>query len=202
LLMDETDRGCALIGGAMVDEALRDILVTYFEPGWGEKLLDHGPRAPLSDFSVRIKMARALGIVDADLFSDLDVVRTTRNEAAHFEKRRGAGFSVSFDERSVADRLCNLKSLSPSVRTAGREAPRALFEVFAGCAYAGIMTLSMVIKNGMRLGKGTLSHARRYCDENPITATFLAGRIEGMYEQHLEIHKRRVALRAKGGSNL
>jgi mannitol operon repressor len=53
----ETDRGAALVGAALLDERLRDMLMAFFaDRKVGAELLDGGLK-PLGSLSARIKLA-------------------------------------------------------------------------------------------------------------------------------------------------
>jgi DNA-binding MltR family transcriptional regulator len=87
-LMLETDRGCALVAADMIGEELDVLLRAKFisESGIHDKDLDtlmRGVRAPLGDFAARANIAYALGLIEADTWKALDVLRELRNEFAH-----------------------------------------------------------------------------------------------------------------------
>lgn len=64
LLLHESDRGCALVGGAMIDDALAALLRAFFihDPSVTQNLMT-SPNAPLATLSSRIDLVRALGLV-------------------------------------------------------------------------------------------------------------------------------------------
>src|SRR5437660_1471779 len=92
-LLKESDAGCITLGCAVLDSSLASLhrkfisLNTADKMGKGssEKFIDDliTGYAPLANFSARIKLAFAYGlIVEAD-YKCLEVVRELRNEAAH-----------------------------------------------------------------------------------------------------------------------
>ena len=130
-LSSESDRGCVLVGAAMLDEVLRGILLGPLRDDEEtlRALFDAGS-APLSSFSAKIRLCYALGLVSKNTHADLHRVREIRNDAAHFEKRRGAGFDTGFATQSVVDR-CRAFRLLPAEITQTWP-PRAIFEMAVG----------------------------------------------------------------------
>jgi DNA-binding MltR family transcriptional regulator len=100
VLFKESDRGCALVGGAILDEALADLLRAALAPDTDANLF--GQDSVLGAFSSRIKLAKAIGLINATDFHDLDLVRKIRNDAAHFAKERG--FATGFSTDATTDR--------------------------------------------------------------------------------------------------
>jgi mannitol operon repressor len=82
-LQHESDRGLALVGGAVVDDKLRATLAAFFvECSAVAKLIDQG-NAPLGAFSARADACLALGLIDDFEYSEINLVRKIRNEFAH-----------------------------------------------------------------------------------------------------------------------
>jgi mannitol operon repressor len=79
----ETDRGAALVAGAVIDQQLGDILRSFFVSGKNAEDLLEGGTAPLGTFSARIKAAYALGLIDGFELKECDLIRKIRNEFAH-----------------------------------------------------------------------------------------------------------------------
>jgi hypothetical protein len=94
------------VGGAIVDEGLKDLLGAVLLPGTADELLK--PDHPLGSFSSRIHMAHALGLLNETELADLDLVRKIRNDAAHFEGKRGDGFGTGFSNRVTTERCHSL----------------------------------------------------------------------------------------------
>ena len=106
LLREETDRGCAMIVAAHLDDKLGELLkacmlqdkeyeeeISQFFKGMG----------PLGTFSARIKLAHYLNIISPQVHRDLDTIRKIRNDFAHELKVE------SFDTPSIKVRCINLK---------------------------------------------------------------------------------------------
>ena len=160
LLKTETDRGAALVGAAMLDEGLRSALGMYFEPDVAGDLLDEG-NSPLHPFSSRIKMAYALTIVARDLYLDLDVIRSVRNEAAHFDRRRGAGFNTGFHNASIKDRVLNMKTVSRETRHLLKDTARLVYELFCITLSVRLHAAVAALHEGMDSKRFGRDNARR-----------------------------------------
>ncbi|MGE5140089.1 MAG: hypothetical protein ACM3JD_11550 [Rudaea sp.] len=104
-LLAESDRGCVLIGQAILDEALGDLLREYFTARSAastdllDSLLKSGEYAPLGSFSPRARMARALGIIDEWTFKGLVQLNKTRIPFAHYKQPRAMRLSIEQSER-------------------------------------------------------------------------------------------------------
>ena len=85
LLKTESDRGCALIAGCLVEDVLA-LTINCHLIDCGEafrKKLFEGSDAPLGTFSAKIKMGRALAIYDEKLQTRLGAAKDIRNAFAH-----------------------------------------------------------------------------------------------------------------------
>ncbi len=104
-LYSESDRGCALVGGAMLDEALAGLLRAYLisNPAVDKALLTN-PGAPLSTFSARVATAMALGLLSDELYHDLEQIRKIRNLAAHFDHRGKRQTDFAFSHQDISDK--------------------------------------------------------------------------------------------------
>jgi len=102
----ESDRGCVLVAAAYLDESLFELFHATFSQDsvCQKKAVDpmFTGLGPLSTFSAKIKLAYALELIDADIFSSLETIRKIRNEFAHTFSE------LTFDTPSVADRVKNL----------------------------------------------------------------------------------------------
>ena len=86
-LKAESPRGVALVSAAMLEEALRELLMAFLVPNASssDTLLD-GPNSPLGTFSAKIDGAYRLGLVSHSFCRDLHVIRRLRNDVAHQPK--------------------------------------------------------------------------------------------------------------------
>jgi DNA-binding MltR family transcriptional regulator len=80
----ESDRGAALLGAAMIDDCLRKIIVDFLidKKKVVEDLVDGG-YAPLSTFSARAKIVYCLGLISQCEYFNIDIIRAVRNKFAH-----------------------------------------------------------------------------------------------------------------------
>ena len=87
----ETDRGAALIGGAFLDEQLKELLQGFLvdDTKRAEEML--GAMGPLGTFSSRILASYLLGLITSECYEDLQLVRKIRNHFAH--KLQGTTFA-------------------------------------------------------------------------------------------------------------
>ena len=96
----ETDRGAALVGAALLDEQLLELLKSYFLKNKQSKELLEGGTAPLGTFSARIKACYCLGLITDLEHKELQLIRKVRNEFAHHVH------GISFKDESIIA-LCN-----------------------------------------------------------------------------------------------
>ena len=85
VLATESDRGMVLAGAAYIDNALAQLLQSYFVDEPVVQKLFSG-NAPLSTFSSRIEIAFALGLIDSGIQRDINLIRKIRNECAHTDQ--------------------------------------------------------------------------------------------------------------------
>jgi DNA-binding MltR family transcriptional regulator len=87
-LMEESDRGCVLVGAAHLDEEVQTLLRETFENAVEivRKAVDpllKGGFAPLGSFAARTKLALALGLISSEVHDALEKLRALRNTLAH-----------------------------------------------------------------------------------------------------------------------
>lgn len=101
-LMEESDRGAALVGVAYLDELLvRLFKARMLTENASEELF--GRFGPLSSFSSRIDVAYCLGWIGPETYRDLNLLRKIRNEFAH------AHGPVTFADKTVKARCSELQ---------------------------------------------------------------------------------------------
>jgi len=144
LLSQESDRGCALVGGALLDEHLRDYLAAYFETDAITTALLDAQNAPLFTFSSRIKLAHAIGIIDADWFHGFEVVRRIRNAAAHFERKHG--FNTGFQTEPIKNRCLELIGSSTEALALFKDRPRHVFSLYVAYSAGALIELSHAMR--------------------------------------------------------
>ncbi|MBE3654823.1 MULTISPECIES: MltR family transcriptional regulator [Vibrio] len=98
VLIEESDRGCALMAVAFIDELLIDLLKAYFveNEALTKRLLSSS--GSLGSFSSRIDMAYALGLMSKNVVHDLNILRKIRNDFAHVSK------PLTFEEDGLRSR--------------------------------------------------------------------------------------------------
>ena len=130
----ETDRGAALLAGALIDNFLAALLEAFFietpptkkgAPTEVEKLL-YEPNAPLGTFSSRATTAYCLGLISYEDFKDIYLIKDIRNHFAH----RLQGYSFSTPSiLQKCKRLSITQHLKPSIPIPAFDEPRSLFEM-------------------------------------------------------------------------
>lgn len=104
---EESDRGAALASAAMLDERLKDILLSFLADVPARRDLLEGFNAPLGTFSARCSAAYALGLLEENEFQEITLIRKIRNEFGH------SWTDARFDRGRVADLTANLPWLGP-----------------------------------------------------------------------------------------
>ncbi|MCU8505918.1 MltR family transcriptional regulator [Vibrio vulnificus] len=102
-ITSESDRGCALMAAAYIDECLGELLRSYFVDDAKEvsKLFEFN--GACGTFSSKIALAYALGLISKNVRSDLTLLRRIRNDFAHVSK------PICFDENPIRSRCHELK---------------------------------------------------------------------------------------------
>jgi hypothetical protein len=127
-LRHESERGAVLISCAYLDDLLHKTLAAYFmHPPEAKKLLE-GFNAPLGTFSSRTTAAFCCGLITADEFKEINILRTIRNKFAH-------SMSASFTDQSISDLCANLSFAVPMKTTPA-------FGLFTTSAVAAIARLT------------------------------------------------------------
>jgi DNA-binding MltR family transcriptional regulator len=93
-----TDRGVAVVGGSFAEEALKALLLAYFNFGastfgfsrteknvseLSESLFNYNRDGALSTFTAKAKLARLLGLISSGTYKNLTIVARIRNDFAH-----------------------------------------------------------------------------------------------------------------------
>lgn len=101
----ETDRGAVLVCASVLDETLKELLMTFFPDTPSSKSLLSGGNAPIGTFSSRIDLCHALGLIQDDEHKELTLIRKIRNEFAHKWE------DISFESQKIRDLSANLPDL-------------------------------------------------------------------------------------------
>lgn len=110
----DKDRTTAIMGATFVEYGLQVAITRRMpsdadDPEFKYLFGTDTEFAPLSDFSSKIKMARALGIISKDEKSQIDCIRSIRNAFAHTMS------PISFQTGEIASFFEDLKILEDSV---------------------------------------------------------------------------------------
>lgn len=99
-----SDRAAVIVGGAIIDEILRDILESFLlESASNSNNNIFSGNGPLATFSSKISMAYSLGLIGKWEKDRIDVIRKIRNDFAH-------GFdTASFSNQATINRCISLK---------------------------------------------------------------------------------------------
>lgn len=101
-LTPETDRGCALMAAAFLDEKLIELLRKNLADDVRLAVKVFEPNGALGTFSARIDMAYLLGLIPKNAQKDLHILRKIRNEFAHVPDK------LTFDDPNIAARCRQL----------------------------------------------------------------------------------------------
>jgi DNA-binding MltR family transcriptional regulator len=116
-LKSESDRACALMAAAWLDDQLGLLLQENFLEDKKATELLFDATGPLSTFSGRIALARALGLIPKAVLNDLLTLKRIRNDFAH------TAAPIDFSIEPIASRCHNLQC---QIRDK-HEAPRLKF---------------------------------------------------------------------------
>ena len=87
LMLHESDRGAVLVGIAVIDESLTDLLQAAFvnDPPVQQVSITSlfSPNGPLATIWSKIHLANALGLLHPDVYSNLEIIRKLRNRFAY-----------------------------------------------------------------------------------------------------------------------
>ncbi|MFM9849460.1 MAG: hypothetical protein ACKVP3_20150 [Hyphomicrobiaceae bacterium] len=116
---DDADRSIAILGGALVENALKQALLSQFMAlGDDEALLFDGSDTPMGTLRRKSCVAYALGIIGPNTLHDVDIIRRIRNDFAH-----SLSLDLTFD--ALEDECKRLRNgapqseLAPQFRTVG-----------------------------------------------------------------------------------
>jgi DNA-binding MltR family transcriptional regulator len=105
----ESDRACAVLGRALMEDLLRRLLESRLLDGTDAQPLFEGS-GPLATFAARIRICRALGWLSEDDARDLHRVRDIGNDFAHH-----LDHTMSFEDQNIRDRVASFRC--PAIMT-------------------------------------------------------------------------------------
>jgi len=112
---NETDRGAALVGAALLDKQLLELLKSHLLENKESTELLEGGSAPLGTFSSRIKACYCLGLLTEQEHRELQLVRKIRNEFAH------QTHGLTFQEEKIVSLCGHLHDRMPDAKEKGIE---------------------------------------------------------------------------------
>lgn len=104
-LTAESDRGCVIVGAAILDDFLKDQISAVFgSNGMSNRYITKAfdGSGPLANFSSKILIARGFGLIHDEVFEDMMAIRKLRNEFAH------TAYNASFDNPNVVQKIKTL----------------------------------------------------------------------------------------------
>jgi DNA-binding MltR family transcriptional regulator len=135
---NESDRGAALLGAAMIDDYLRRVITAYLIDR--KKIVRElliGGNAPLSTFSARNKMAYCLGLISRCEYFNIDTIRDIRNKFAH--QLHG----LSFDDKEIVKLCRKLKFDESSFGIINLPTPRHSFTLATAVIVANLNQINV-----------------------------------------------------------
>lgn len=104
---NETDRGAALVGAAMVESKLEILLNKTLLDNFSKEELLSGFNSPIGTFSSKIKLCHALGFITDKEAREANLIRKIRNEFAHKLD------DITFSNSPIRDYCLQLQANTP-----------------------------------------------------------------------------------------
>ena len=101
-LNKESARGTVLISASYIENQLGEIISAFLLDDKSSKKLLEGFAAPLGTFSARTNAAKALGLISAEEYLEIETIRKIRNEFAHNHR-------ITFSDPRIVAMCRNLK---------------------------------------------------------------------------------------------
>lgn len=114
----ESDRATAVLGAALIDEKLLQLLQAFFVDDRAQVDLLLETEQPLGSLGARIQIAYCLGLITRNLFETLTIIKGVRNAFAH--QLHGLSFAAPTIAKECG-RLRLLMQPSDYVRDSSRE---------------------------------------------------------------------------------
>jgi DNA-binding MltR family transcriptional regulator len=151
-LVNESERGLAIISFAYIDTMMQSLMLAEFNPqvsGGAESLLS--PQGPLDTASARSKMCAALNWITQDTYRDLDLLRKIRNEFAHNP------LATSFEDTKIKGLLSSMTTREQAMIAALPErnfvlTPRQVFHGRSAVTCAHMMRQLIGAPAALRMG--------------------------------------------------
>ena len=107
MMRKESDRASAVMGAALTEEGLTEVMVAFMKNGRDRKALFEDVGAPFGTFKSKTVAAHALGLIGDDVKEQLDVIRWIRNQFSH------ALLAISFETPQIAASCAKLGDYQP-----------------------------------------------------------------------------------------
>jgi DNA-binding MltR family transcriptional regulator len=102
-LEKESDRGCALVASAYLENEISQLLERFFiELSSKSKKILFDFNGPVGTFSSKIEISFALGLITHEIKAALSLVRKVRNEFAHLHE------PLDFDSDKIKQKILNI----------------------------------------------------------------------------------------------
>jgi hypothetical protein len=138
-LVGESERACAIVGAAWVEEALQQAIESVFHPHQEARDKLFTGTGALTAFEAKIELACVLGFMTESIRKDLHAIRRIRNDFAHAIAHRATQAKLSFESDDIRKRCLALrvvKHLQPTdPRIAFTQACGALNFDFSNIAF-------------------------------------------------------------------
>jgi DNA-binding MltR family transcriptional regulator len=128
-LQQESDRACAVLGAAMLDHIIGDLIRSAMAEDTPKTLFEG--YGPLASFSARIDVSLGLGLLSRDEHYDLHLVRRIRNAFAHDMNHKLGFASQPITHRVALLKLADALFANPSIPTS-EDTPRTRFQIEIG----------------------------------------------------------------------
>lgn len=126
-LQGESERAAAVVGGAMIDYVLYQLLSQFFVDDETEiKDLFDSSSGPIATLNAKIALCYCLGLITEEQKDALTAIRKTRNHFAH------QLHDASFADQPVRDFSSQLKSYGQFITNISQPSPRDYFQVAVG----------------------------------------------------------------------
>lgn len=106
MMRKESDRASAVMGAALAEDGLTEVLAAFMKNGRDRKALFEDIGAPFGTFKSKTVAAHALGLLDDNIKEQLDVIRWVRNQFSH------ALLAISFETPQIAAACAKLGKYS------------------------------------------------------------------------------------------
>jgi DNA-binding MltR family transcriptional regulator len=108
-LENETDRGVALLAVAFLDDVLDVLLRASFVNDSEAVNRLVGPGRPLESFGSRAHLAYCMGLLGADVYNDINLIREIRNDFAHRQP-------TNFEQGEIRVKSGKLRCVAPMLQ--------------------------------------------------------------------------------------